>query len=261
MRQLLAENVDGIEFVSAYRRNESDRFCLSAAKIAAIEKAVKQSSHINCELKVLYDCSKIIRKEIQEANSWHFKGTLDIDAQDIVPTKLFTLLKWILSGVVSELKTEQRAEDVNRKSVLLAQQIMYQINTDRQVRYVPQLDEERKTFRHQREYPLQVGVGLLAHQQMRSKSVIDVLHELGVSVNYARILRIETQLAQAVLSNSSEHNIFIPPKLCKGQFSFFSVDNSDFSEDTPDGKNTLHATAMVVFQRKRTKDPETIPGN
>ena len=107
VRQLLAENVDGIEFVSAYRRNESDRFCLPAAKITAIEKAVKQSSHINSEVEVLYDCSKIICKQIQETNSWHFKVTLDIDAQDIVPTKLFTLLKWILSGVVSELKTEQ----------------------------------------------------------------------------------------------------------------------------------------------------------
>ena len=160
--------------------------------------------------------------------------------------------------MVSELKTEQRAEDVNRKSVLLAQQIMYQTKTDRKVRYMPQSDEEGKTFRHQREDPSQVGVGLLAHQQMRSKSVIDVLHELGVSVNYMRILRIETQLAQAVLSNSSEQNIFIPPKLCKGQLIFFSVDNSDFSEDTPDEKNTLHATAMVVFQRKRTKDHETI---
>ena len=102
------------------------------------------------------------------------------------------------------------------------------------------------------------GVGLLAHQQMRSKSLIDVLHELGVSVNYARILHIETQLAQAVLSNSSDNNIFIPPKLCKGQFFCVCVDNSNFSEDTPDGKNTLHATAMVVFQRKRTKDHETI---
>ena len=254
MRQLLAENVDGIEFVSAYRRNESDRFCLSPVKIAAIEKAVEQSSHFNSELEVLYDCSKIILKEIQEANTWLFKGTLDIDVQDIFPTKPFTLLKWILSGVVSELKTEQRAEDVNRKSVRLAQQIMYQTKTDRQVRYVPQLDEEGKTFRHQREYPLQVGVGLLAHQQMRSKSVIDVLYELGVSVTYARILRIETQLAQAVLSNSSEHNIFIPPKLCKGQFIFFLV----LTEDTPYGKNTLHVTAMVVFQRKRTKDHETM---
>ena len=37
---MLEENVDGIEFVSAYRRNESDRFCLPAAKIAVIEKTV-----------------------------------------------------------------------------------------------------------------------------------------------------------------------------------------------------------------------------
>ena len=86
---------------------------------------------------------------------------------------------------------------------------------------MPQLDEEGKTFRHHREYPLQVGVGLLAQKQMRSKSVVDVVHELGVSVKYARILRIETQLAQALLRNSSEHNIFIPPKLCKDQFIFF----------------------------------------
>ena len=93
---------------------------------------------------------------------------------------------------------------------------------------------------------------------MRSKSTINVLHELGVSVHYASILRIETQLAQAVLSNSGEHNIFLPPQLSKGQFIFFSVDNSDFSEDTPDGKDTLHATAMVVFQRKPTNEPETV---
>ncbi len=69
VRRLLADNVDGIEFVSAYRRNESDRFCLSAAKIAAIKKAVKQPSHINRELEVIYDCSKILRKEIQEADT------------------------------------------------------------------------------------------------------------------------------------------------------------------------------------------------
>ena len=253
VRRLLAENIDGIEFVSAYRRNESDRFCLSAAKIAAIEKAVRQPSHINRELEVIYDRLKILCKEIQEANTWHFNGTLGIDSQDIVPTKLFTLVQLILSGVVSELKTEQRAENVNRKS---AQQIMYHTKTDEQVRYAPKSDEEEKTFRHQRQYPLQVG--LLAHQQMRSKSTINVLHQLGVSVHYARILRIETQLAQAVLSNSGEHNIFIPPQLSKGQFIFFSVDNSDFSEDTPDGKDTLHATAMVVFQRKPTNEHETI---
>ena len=68
---------------------------------------------------------------------------------------------------------------------------------------------------------------------------------------------LRSQFAHAVLSTSSEHNIFIPPKLCKGQFNFFSVDNSDFSGDTPEGKNTLYTTAMRVFQQKPTKDQET----
>ena len=48
----------------------------------------------------------------------------------------------------------------------------------------------------------------------------------------------------------------MPPALAKGKFIYFSVDNSDFSEDTPDGKNTLHATAMVVFQTKTDCLPE-----
>ena len=81
--------------------------------------------------------------------------------------------------------------------------------------------------------------------------VMDVLHELGLSVNYG------SHFSHAVLSTPSEHNIFIPPKLCKGQFNFFSVDNSYFSGDCPEGKNTLYATAMGVFLQKPTKDHES----
>ena len=93
---------------------------------------------------------------------------------------------------------------------------------------------------------------------MRSRSIIDVLHQLGASVDYTHILRIETQFAHAVLSNSSEHNIYIPPELSRNKFIFFSIDNSDFSEDTPDGKKNLHATAMVVFQRNSSDSPKVV---
>ena len=31
---------------------------------------------------------------------------------------------------------------------------------------------------------------------------------------------------------------------------FFPIDNSDFNEDTIDGKRTLHATATAVYQQK-----------
>lgn len=41
---------------------------------------------------------------------------------------------------------------------------MFEVKTDRQVKHAPKSDETEKPFRHQREYPLQVRVGVLAHQ-------------------------------------------------------------------------------------------------
>ena len=247
-------NIDGIEFVRAFRRNESDRFCLTAAKISAIDSAVENSS--DSDLRMIFRCSKILRQEILEASNWQFDGMLNTDTREMIPTKLFTMLQWILSGVATELQTEKRIDDVNRKAILLSQQIMYEVKTDRQVKHAPKSDEKETSFRHQREYPLQVGVGVLAHQQFRSRSLTDLLHKLGVSVDYSRILRIETQLTEAVLRHSVDHGICVPPALDKGQFIYFAVDNSDFSEDTPEGKNTLHATAMAVFQKKKDHFPE-----
>ena len=93
----------------------------------------------------------------------------------------------------------------------------------------------------------------MIHQRTSSKSIVNYLHQLGISVSYPRILRIETQLAETVLAHSAEHNVFVPPSLVKATFIFFSADNSDFHEDTPEGKNTLRATAMVVFQLSDNK--------
>ena len=149
---------------------------------------------------------------------------------------------------------EKRVGEVSKKATLILQQIMFEVKTDRQGRHIPKSDETEKPFRHQRENPSQVGVGVLAHQQFQSRSLTDLLHKLGVSVDYTRILRIETQLAEA--RNSADRGIYVSPALARGQFIYFAVDNSDFSGDTPEGKNTLHATAMAVFQRKTDYSPE-----
>lgn len=63
------------------------------------------------------------------------------------------------------------------------------------------------------------------------------------------------QIAISVLKQMETTNgAYIPPSLHKGRFIFFAIDNSDFNEDTPDDKNTLHATAMVVFQQQEPGD-------
>lgn len=48
--------------------------------------------------------------------------------------------------------------------------------------------------------------------------------------------------------------VYIYPDVVLGRHVVFAVDNLDFAEDTPDGKNTFHSTAMAIYQRQE-------PGN
>ena len=48
--------------------------------------------------------------------------------------------------------------------------------------------------------------------------------------------------------------IYVPPDVVPGRHIFFAVDNVDFAEDAPDGKRTLHGTAMAIYQRKDHED-------
>ena len=43
---------------------------------------------------------------------------------------------------------------------------------------------------------------------------------------------------------------------CSGtiHIQYFAIDNSEFNEDTPDGKRTLHATATALYQRQDPAD-------
>ena len=41
----------------------------------------------------------------------------------------------------------------------------------------------------------------------------------------------------------------MPPFLRNGTFVFFAADNSDFIEDTADGKGTTHGTITVIYQK------------
>ena len=90
LKEMMIASIDGIEFVRAFRRNESDRFCLTAAKIAALDSAVENSS--DSDLRVIFCCSKILRQEILEASNWQFDDMLNTDTREMIPTKLFNML-------------------------------------------------------------------------------------------------------------------------------------------------------------------------
>jgi hypothetical protein len=55
--------------------------------------------------------------------------------------------------------------------------------------------------------------------------------------------------------------VYIPPDVVIGRRIFFAIDNVDFSEDTPNGKSTLHGTAMAIYQKRISKTLHPNSGN
>ena len=206
------------------------------------------------EIQTVYDCAKIVRSHIlkSRASPWQFKGSL---ADENVLSVLYNLLKWMLGGSYSELSCEFdhiRTNVLHRLCINIAQTIKYEVKSSRQMLYKPKSEDH--SFRHRStklENPHVLGVGIKIHSSTRSKHLVNFLHANTVSVDYGRLLRLETQLAEAVIRKMAETNgMYIPADMSKGKTLFFAIDNIDFTEDTLDGRNTLHGTVLEAFQQE-----------
>lgn len=79
---------------------------------------------------------------------------------------------------------------------------------------------------------------------------MNLLNAHGYSVPHSRALLMDNALSNAVIENIKAHRgLFIPPFLKNETFVFFAVDNTDFAEDTPDGKGSTHGTIAAVYQK------------
>ena len=57
------------------------------------------------------------------------------------------------------------------------------------------------------------------------------------------------------MKNASEWKCVLAYRFCSWHTCiYFAVDNIDFAEDIPDGKHTLHATAISIYQQCEPTD-------
>lgn len=73
---------------------------------------------------------------------------------------------------------------------------------------------------------------------------------LGHCSSYDEMQAIDTSAALEVHAKANEFGTVIPSNISPGPFIQIATDNDDLNEETLDGKNTTHATTMVVYQRK-----------
>ena len=162
--------------------------------------------------------------------------------------RFLVFYRWIRQGTKHEFSAGEKSQEVFNRAMALSQTTVSMCLTVRQVK-----NEKADVVRSSSEMPWQLAVGIAEHQAMRNKQLITMLHGFGISVDYNRILRVEAQIEASVLKRMELNDgLYIPPDLVLGRL--FGVDNVDFAEDTPDGKNTFHSTAMAIYQRKEPGD-------
>ena len=72
------------------------------------------------------------------------------------------------------------------------------------------------------------------------------------------IRRIDTSIAKKVIDDlQSNEYVPVPMNITRNTFCQFAADNIDILEETLDGKDTFHATQMVVFQRSQQESENT----
>lgn len=184
------------EFSNSVCKNQSQRISLKAAKDLVFSRA-EETNSANSQMKILCEAAKILRICTLSAKKWLFEGSVATDSQESnVLAELKFFFKWCTAGI-SQFSTSTNTANVqyvNNRASSLSQVLMYECLTNRQAssRY-------SSSIQHINCFPFQVGIGLTVRSHTRSKFLAQLLHSLGCSIDYSRVLCLETAIANSVL--------------------------------------------------------------
>ena len=247
LKQLLQENIPGLVFIRPLARNESERICSSKATSSAVEKTYKNSWD---SFKNIFETAKMVRSHIlkkKNKKKWHFEGSFDGFE---IPQSLVLLLQWIIIGPKFEFQnTAKKSQNITQSVNILGEIIMNLVKTNRQINYKSAKGHEGQFFNFN-ETPFTVGLGLHVHKMTRRKDLVEILSNVNLSIPYEKLVKIETSLANSVIKEKEMHsNVYISSNISIGMPLHYAIDNTDFKNDTPDGKSEFHGTGTVVLQK------------
>ena len=253
LKQLILDNIADVHFTRPPDKSKPEQVLSTKRKETLLADALAvDTEELREDMKVLLKAAKIVRRDIASATPWKFEGTFDNYEP---PPLLQFFCKHSIQGLHS-VKSTNKSESVNQSVSVLVQHFVSAYKSDRQVTYVAK--SEDATFKHRIETPLNVGLALDVHKKTRSKSLIERLGQLDLTVPYKKVMEIETAIANSVLEKmASMGGVYKPPWLMNDKFVWFALDNIDFLESTPNGMSTLHGTATAVYQTSSDESPNT----
>ena len=203
------------------------------------QQMLKQTMAIDYEgdALLLAKVAKLVRKEIVNYEGFHFDGEIPLGCQQLsVPPLLKTLVSMLLNG--ADLGDQDTAD--SQANLTVSQTILFNFKKHL---------SSSATSRHSmsREPTLPLYIGMKIHTETRSKNPIKQFFDLGLSVSYDRLLKIENQLANAVCEDFQEKGVVVPARLRRGLFTVGALDHLDYNPSSTTAMGLFHGTGISFF--------------
>ena len=188
------------------------------------------------------DVARWLRREIRKCDGISLRplSVNDVSlesAKRVIPSGLYWLIRLLITSDESGLEvfdlpqsTCAKKED-ERRVISIAQDIIH-------------------CSSHARvKVPKHIGLAMAIRHLTGSKQLVILLNRMGHCSSYDELQAVDTSIATEVLAKAENYGTVVPSNICPGAFVQLAADNNDLNEETIDGKNTTHATTMVVYQK------------
>ena len=252
IKRFLLKNVQDISF-ETYSPNESQRITSKNLSQLIFNLAERKAKENDEELGILRHAAEILRRRLLAFRKNHtvvFKARPETEECN-VPNTLFFFYKWLLAG--NRKLGDKIDTQIAALSNTMSQNVLFNIRSDRQTTYNKPKGEIRP--RHMYTPIHQICLGLSLRHSDRNNVVLNMLSapNYGYSITPRQCLKWETSIANTVIKNMELNNgVYIPPAMVKEVVPMSHLDNIDWLEDTPDGKNTTHYLILSIFQRSQS---------
>ena len=244
---------DNIVFHQPSAPRKSELLCGSTLMVKDILKAWADLEQMNDEgiEKDIFRVASFVKQQILQVKGITIKplNVADVSlntAQQLIPESLHLLLRLLMtddiskpSQIVSMSPGCTNAYE-ERKVLSIAQDVIYCAKKSRV------------------KLPKHVSLAMSINHLTSCKVLIQLLNRMGHSCSYDDLREMDTSLAAEVLAKAKESGAVMPSNITPGAFVQIAADNNDINEETLDGKNTTHATTMVIYQKK-TFGPQEAP--
>ena len=215
--------------------------CHLAKMSASSEDKSLNSQGQNDVNSILYHAAQILRSSIQSESK--SIGIQPVDVEDISACKVKSLMpkdlyKFLCLMILNPDKVDVSAPSASnaadeRHILAIAQDLIYATTHGRV-----------KTPEH-------VGLAMSVRHMTGSKLLVMMINRFGHCCSYDDIEVVDTSLALDIIASSENLGAVVPSNISPGVFVQVAGDNNDINEETLDGKQTTHATTLVLYQRKQ----------